>query len=552
LLTQLHISNYAIISEVVIHFDDKLNIITGETGAGKSILMGALGLILGERADLKALMNANDKCVVEGTFDIKNYKLKKYFEDNELDYDTTCIIRREISTSGKSRAFINDTPVNLSQLKELGSQLIDIVSQHQTLELNEDAFQLSVIDAIAETEDDLLQYRSTFNQYKTNEKLLRELIEREQKARQDEDYFRFQLNELAEATLVNNEQEELEKNLDILSNAETIQQATGSAHRLLDADELSLIDQLRNLKTLLAPAAKHHTQLESLLTRLDSTVIELKDIAAELEIISEGTQSNPEELVRLETRLQLLVNLQKKHRVNSNEELLVIQEKLQQDVDALGSLQNEIEQATTDINKQKTELIKLAKSLSDKRTKAIPVIEKNINALLAQVQMADAKIKVDNQCVEEDKFKATGIDAIQLLFAANKGSSFQPISKVASGGELSRLMLCIKSLISDKVALPSIVFDEIDTGISGEAALKVSQVMKKHALKHQVMAITHLPQIAGKADAHFYVYKTSDKTTTHTHIKKLNEQERVEEIARMLHGENPSEKVIEAARELIG
>ncbi len=552
MLTQLHISNYAIINQVNIYFDEKLNIITGETGAGKSILMGALGLILGERADLKALMNSNDKCVVEGTFTITNYNLKSYFEAHELDFDNTCIIRREISTNGKSRAFINDTPVNLSQLKELGSQLIDIVSQHQTLELNEGEFQLSIVDAIAETEDLLTAYKKQFNTYKADEKYLKELIEREQKARQDEDYFRFQLNELTEANIAVNEQEELEKKLDLLSNAEQIQQASGSAHRILEADEQSLIDQLRNLKTLLASAAKHHPKLEELINRLDSTIIELKDLAAELEIITEATQANPSELLTTETRLQLLFNLQKKHRVNNNEELIFIQEKLQHDVNVIGSLQTEIEQKEIDLIKQKKEVSKLSKSLSDKRNKAIPTIEKNINELLKQVQMLDAKIKVENEPNKPEQFNSNGIDNINLLFAANKGSQFQPINKVASGGELSRLMLCIKSIISDKVALPSIVFDEIDTGISGEAALKVSQVMKKHAGKHQVIAITHLPQIAGKADAHFYVYKSTDKTTTHTHIKKLNENERVEEIARMLHGENPSEKVIEAAKELIG
>ena len=551
MLKHLHISNYAIISKVDIPFDEKLNIITGETGAGKSILMGALGLILGERADLKALMNANDKCVVEGTFSIAGYKLKPFFETNELDYDSTCIIRREISTNGKSRAFINDTPVNLSQLKELGSQLIEIVSQHQTLELNDGAFQLSIIDSIADTEDEFLQYKKKFSEFKNTEKKLSELIEDEKKSRLDEDYFNFQLNELIEANIVSNEQEELEKNIDVLSNAENIQQAAGTANRLIDADESSIVDQLRNILSVLSPASKHHTQITELVKRINSTIIELKDISAELSMISESTQSNPEELVKLETRLQLLFSLQKKHRVNTNEELLLLKEKLQADVNALGSLQKEIEQQQIELKKQKNELIKLSKALSDKRNKAIPVIEKNIHELLKQVQMPDAKIKVDNQIAASENLNSNGIDSITLLFTANKGSQLMPINKVASGGELSRLMLCIKSLISDKVSLPSIVFDEIDTGISGEAALKVSQVMKNHAAKHQVIAITHLPQIAGKADAHFYVYKTSDKTTTKTFIKKLSEQEHIEEIARMLHGENPSDKLIEAAKELI-
>ena len=551
MLKQLHISNYAIISSVDISFDEKLNIITGETGAGKSILMGALGLILGERADLKALMNTNDKCVVEGTFNISEYKLKPYFQSNELDYDSTCIIRREISTSGKSRAFINDTPVNLTQLKELGSQLIEIVSQHQTLQLNEEGFQLSILDAIAGTEDDFLLYKKKFTDYKIAEKVLFELLENEKKARLDEDYFNFQLNELIEANIVLNEQEELEKNIDILSNAENIQIAASSANRLLEEDETSVINLLRNILSVLSPQSKHHSQIAQLLSRLDSSIIELKDISSELSEITESTQSDPEELIKLETRLQLLFGLQKKHRLNNNEELILLKNKLQSDINMIGSLQKEIEEKQNDVDRKKSELLKLAKDLSGNRIHAIPSIEKNINELLKQVQMPDARIKIDHHQTNNEDFTSNGINSVRLLFSANKGSQLLPINKVASGGELSRLMLCIKSLISDKAALPSIIFDEIDTGISGEAALKVSQVMKKHASKHQVIAITHLPQIAGKADAHFYVYKTSDKTSTKTYIKKLNAQEHVEEIARMLHGENPSDKLIEAAKELI-
>ncbi len=549
MLTQLHISNYAIINEVDIEFDKKLNIITGETGAGKSILMGALGLILGERADTKVLMNVEEKCVVEGTFNISGYRLKNYFETNELDYDNTCIIRREISANGKSRAFINDTPVNLSLLKELGTKLIDIVSQHETLELNESDFQLSIIDAIAETEEMVLDYQQAFHQYQLLVKELNALMEQEAKSRKDEDYFRFQLDELVQAAITENEQEELEKNLSVLSHAEIIEQSAGNASRLLDADEQSITEKLRNLKSVLSPAAKHFQKIDELILRIESSLIELKDVAAELDQIAQNTQANPNELLRIENRLLIIFNLQKKHRVNNCIELLAVQQKFQLDLDAIGSLQTEIEKKEKELATKKSLLEKQAATLSGKRNKAIPVIEKNINALLKEVQMPDAKLKIDN--IVNNELGINGIDKINLLFAANTGSQFLQLNKVASGGELSRLMLCIKSLISDKVALPSIVFDEIDTGISGEAALKVSQVIKKHAAKHQVIAITHLPQIAGKADAHFYVYKTSNKSSTQTHIKKLNEKEHIEEIARMLHGANPSEKVIEAAKELI-
>ena len=551
MLKQLHIRNYAIIKQVDITFSNKLNIITGETGAGKSILMGALSLILGDRADTKSLLNEQDKCVIEGTFDISTYKLKSYFETNELDYETTCLLRREIAPSGKSRAFINDTPVNLNQLKELGSMLVDIVSQHQTLDLNNSTFQLSIVDAIADNADALIKYQSTFKKYKQTEKQLADLLAAEAQAKTDQDYLQFILNELTEANPQANEQEELEKQLDILSNAEAIQQSAGNAFNAIDADEQSVLDALRTLKTNLTAGAKHHTGLTELLVRIDSVMIELKDVAAELETIVENTQANPEELLRIENRLQVLFNLQKKHRTANNTELIDFMNQVSEKLQNIGSLETQIATTSAQLASLKQQLHQEGLLLSNNRKKAIPQIEKRVIELLEQVQMPDARIKIE-QTINPEAFTLTGFDGIELQFTANKGASFQPINKVASGGELSRLMLCIKSLISDKVALPTIVFDEIDTGISGEAALKVSNVMKTHANKHQVIAITHLPQIAGKADTHLFVYKTTDSVTTHTHIKALNPTERVEEIARMLHGANPSEKVLEAAKELIG
>lgn len=551
MLKQLHIRNYAIIKQVDITFSNKLNIITGETGAGKSILMGALSLILGDRADTKSLLNEQDKCVIEGTFDISTYKLKSYFETNELDYETTCLLRREIAPSGKSRAFINDTPVNLNQLKELGSMLVDIVSQHQTLDLNNSTFQLSIVDAIADNADALIKYQGTFKKYKQTEKQLADLLAAEAQAKTDQDYLQFILNELTEANPQANEQEELEKQLDILSNAEAIQQSAGNAFNAIDADEQSVLDALRTLKTNLTAGAKHHTGLTELLVRIDSVMIELKDVAAELETIVENTQANPEELLRIENRLQVLFNLQKKHRTANNTELIDFMNQVSEKLQNIGSLETQIATTSAQLAALKQQLHQEGLLLSNNRKKAIPQIEKRVIELLEQVQMPDARIKIE-QTTNPEAFTLTGFDGIELQFTANKGASFQPINKVASGGELSRLMLCIKSLISDKVALPTIVFDEIDTGISGEAALKVSNVMKTHANKHQVIAITHLPQIAGKADTHLFVYKTTDSVTTHTHIKALNPTERVEEIARMLHGANPSEKVLEAAKELIG
>ncbi len=551
MLKQLHIRNYAIIKEVDITFNNKLNIITGETGAGKSILMGALGLILGERADTKSLMNANDKCVIEGVFDVSTYNIKSYFNQHELDYDNTCILRREIATNGKSRAFINDTPVNLNQLKDLGSQLVDIVSQHQTLDLNNSDFQLSIVDAIADNNLDLEQYKLNYKQYKQTEKLLLVLIDREAKAKTDEDYLQFILNELNEVNPLPTEQEELEKQLEVLINADTIQQCAGVAFGALNADDQGLIEVLREIKVNLGNGSKHHTGLQDLVKRIDSAMIELKDIAAELENISEQIQANPSDLERIDTRLQLIFNLQKKHRVANNNELISFKLEVEEKLNNIGSLSDEIINTQKLLNELKQNLSKQAAELSNRRAKAIPKIEERVNELLVQVQMPDAKIKISQQILS-DAFNPDGIDQIDLLFTANKGSSFQPINKVASGGELSRLMLCIKSLISDKVALPTIVFDEIDTGISGEAAMKVSNVMKQHAAKHQVIAITHLPQIASKADTHLLVYKNNNQDTTQTYIKTLSKEERIGEIARMLHGENPSDKVLEAAKELIG
>ena len=551
MLKGLHIRNYAIIKEVDITFNNKLNIITGETGAGKSILMGALGLILGERADTKSLMNGNDKCVIEGVFDVSTYSIKSYFDQQELDYDTTCILRREIAPNGKSRAFINDTPVNLNQLKDLGSRLVDIVSQHQTLDLNNSSFQLSIVDAIADNNLDLEQYKLSYKQYKQTEKHLSELIDREVKAKTDEDYLQFILSELIEANPLPTEQEELEKQLEVLSNVDTIQQCACLAFGALNADDQGLIEVLREIKVNLGNGSKHHAGLQDLVNRIDSAMIELKDIAAELESITEQTQPTPSDLERIDARLQLIFNLQKKHRVANNTQLISFKLEVEEKLNNIGSLSDEIINSQKLLNDLKLNIRKQAAQLSDRRAIAIPQIEQRVNELLLQVQMPDAQIKISQQILG-DAFNGDGLDQIELLFVANKGSSFQPINKVASGGELSRLMLCIKSLISDKVALPTIVFDEIDTGISGEAAMKVSNVMKQHAAKHQVIAITHLPQIAGKADTHFLVYKNNDQDTTQTYIKSLSKEERIGEIARMLHGENPSDKVLEAAKELIG
>jgi DNA repair protein RecN (Recombination protein N) len=552
MLQSLSISNYAIIQHTQIKFDKGLNIITGETGAGKSILMGALGLILGDRADTKVVMQGSEKCVVEASFNLSGYELHSFFEQQELDDLNPCLIRREITSAGKSRAFINDTPVTLQVLRTLGLQLIDIVSQHQTLELNESSFQLQVVDAIAETIEQKLKYQEVYKNYKQAQGNLAALVQKEAGSRQDEDYLRFVLNELQELNPKEGEQEILETRLDELSNAESIQQAASQVNGLLEVGDLSLIDRLREAKTWLSSAAKHHHGLQQVMFRLDSSIEELKDIAQELQSISEQTLGDPQTLAETESRLQQLFHLQKKHKVSSSEELIVLQHQFEQQFEALGSLENEIAKATLHLENCKKKLLQEAELLSKKRAKAIPQIEAQVNALFVQVALPNAVFSVQFEPIPLEKCGPDGADELAFLFSANRGFAPQPINKVASGGELSRLMLCIKSLIADKVQLPSIVFDEIDTGISGEAAQKVAILMQQHAQNHQVIAITHLPQIAGKAQQHLYVYKQLENNTTQTRIKSLQPEERVEEIARMLSGENPSEKVLAAARELMG
>ncbi len=551
MLLSLSIQNFAIISATQIQFDKGLNIITGETGAGKSILMGALGLILGNRADTKDVMQGKDKCVIEAAFSIDGYNLQSFFETNELDEVNPCIVRRELTSNGKSRAFINDTPVTLQLLRTFGLQLIDIVSQHQTLELNESSFQLQVLDAIANNQEALTDYKASFKSYKKALNSLQELQQKEANSRQDEDYLRFVLGELQELNLKEGEQELLEVKLNELSNAEGIQQAASFVSGLLEGGEHGILDQLREGRAQLAAAAKHHLGLKALLNRLDSNLEDLKDLSRELQQVSEQTQLDPESLQAAEGRLQQFFHLQKKHKVNNTNELIALMHEFESKFEALGSLEVEIEAAKNLVTQSKDKMLKTASKLSNLRQSALANTSQQVNALLTQVALPNAVFAISLKELEIEKYTLEGAEEISFLFSANKGFDPQPINKVASGGELSRLMLCLKSLIADKVQLPSIVFDEIDTGISGEAAQKVAQVMQMHAKNHQVIAITHLPQIAGKAQQHLYVYKNAEGAITQTLIKSLSTSERIEELARMLSGENPSENVKAAARELM-
>ncbi|TFF40783.1 DNA repair protein RecN [Mucilaginibacter psychrotolerans] len=560
MLQKLTIQNYALIDNLEIKFDKGLNILTGETGAGKSIILGALSLLLGQRAESRYFFNQQKKCVIEGSFKITGFHLNSFFEDNDLDHEDDTVLRREISSDGKSRAFINDTPVNLTLLKQFGEKLIDIHSQHATQEINDPDFQLLVVDGVAGHHELLAAYQTKYKAYRKSLSALQQLIEQSDKAKADLDYYQFQFDELEKAGIAADEQEGLEKELYALNNAEEIKRNLLGAHYLMHEGETSAIIQLREAGQQLSIVEKYDNEVEELHQRLNSTLIELKDIAAEIEIIEQRTITNDARAEEVNTRLSLLYNLQKKHRVNSNEELLAIQadlsEKIAQAVfgdEAIDKLQKQIASA-------QKELEKLAAQLSVNRKKAIPVIIQKVLANLTEMGMNNSVLEIEQgQAAQPPKGGAggvvlgpNGIDVIRFLFSANKGHALADMSKVASGGELSRLMLSIKSIIAEYTALPTIIFDEIDTGVSGEVANKVGQVMERLAQNLQVITITHLPQIAGKGKSHYFVYKDDTDVATKTRIKKLSDDERVLEIAKMLSGDRPGESALQNARELLG
>ncbi|MEO6851779.1 MAG: DNA repair protein RecN, partial [Mucilaginibacter sp.] len=552
-LHKLVINNYALIDNLEIGFGDGLNILTGETGAGKSIILGALSLILGQRAESRYFFNQQKKCVIEGIFRIAGFHLKPFFEDNALDYEAETILRREISADGKSRAFINDTPVNLTILKALGEKLIDIHSQHATLEINDPDFQLLVTDAAAKHDELLSDYRSKFKNYKKDTAKLQQLISESDKAKADLDYYQFQFDELDKAKLANDEQEKLEQELYTLNNAEEIKRNLAAAYSLMQSGETSALIQLREAMHHLSSLEKFNPGITELDERLKSAIIELKDIAAEIENMEQRTHTNEAMAVEINERLSLIYNLQKKHRVNTNGELLKLQDELSSKIQQAIFGDEEIEKLQKQIATEKAELEKLAAQLSANRAKVIPEIEKQVMQSLAEMGMGSAVLKIELfPKPPKGELGNDGTDLVRFLFSANKGHALSEMSKVASGGELSRLMLAIKSLIAKYTALPTIIFDEIDTGVSGEVANKVGQIMEQLAENLQVITITHLPQIASKGQNHYFVFKDDETSTTYTRIRQLNENERVVEIAKMLSGDNPGESALQNARDLLG
>ena len=556
MLQKLSINNYALIDNLEISFDGGLNILTGETGAGKSIILGALSLILGQRAESRYFFNQQKKCVIEGTFKIGAFHLKHFFEDNDLDYEAETVLRREISADGKSRAFVNDTPVNLNSLKALGEKLIDIHSQHATLEINDPEFQLLVVDAVAKHDDLLSDYRAKFRGYKKSTAKLQQLIEESDKAKADLDYYQFQFDELEKVAIVADEQELLEQELYSLNNAGEIKRNLQGAFYLMEDGEASAIIQLREAGHQLLALEKFNPLIAELHQRLNSSVIELKDIAAEIETIEQRTHTNEARAEEVNTRLSLIYNLQKKHRVDTNAELLQLQDELSDKIQQAVFGDEAIEKLRTQLGLDRKELEELATQLSVNRKKVIPAIEKQVLQTLGEMGMNNSNLKIELSTPTGHNsplggLGADGLDVVRFLFTANKGHALSEMSKVASGGELSRLMLSIKSLIAQNTALPTIIFDEIDTGVSGEVANQVGQIMEKLSDNLQVITITHLPQIASKGQSHYFVYKDDEAATTYTRIKQLNKDERILEIAKMLSGDKPGESALQNARELL-
>lgn len=550
MLKRLHIQNYAIIDEISIDFTGNMSVITGETGAGKSILMGALSLILGDRADTSVLLNRSNKCIVEGLFSTEGKKdVNDFLTAAELDSDDELLIRREIAVNGKSRAFVNDTPVNLEQLRELSGLLVDLHRQFDTLDLGKIHFQLEVVDALSGNAGLLLQYQGVFKQWQQVRKKLDELLEEKNRLSKEYDYNQFLFDELEEASFQRGELEELDQELKMLSNSETIKEVLSKSSFELAEGEAPLVQQLKTIANRLQTCATWHPVLPGLIARLLSAQIEISDITAELETLNDHIQFDERRIERINERISTGYKLLKKHGVQTTDALLTIREQLAGKLEAVQHTGESIDKLSAEQEELLQKCSTLAESLSQKRKSVFPSLEKKVNRLLVQVGMPAAQLKIAGSVIALNNF---GKDSVEFLFDANKSDRFEPIRKVASGGELSRLMLCIKSLVAEKIDLPTLIFDEIDTGISGEAARQVGLIMKDLAEKRQVICITHQPQIAGKAAAHYFVYKDIRANQVHTNIRLLATEERITTIAQMLSGEKPTAAALENAREMVG
>lgn len=549
MLKSLYIKNYALIESLEIDFETGFSVITGETGAGKSIILGALSLILGQRADTKSIKDGQDKCIIEGVFDVRNYDLKAFCEENDIEYDSdSYIIRREILSSGKSRAFINDSPVSLTDLKALGSQLIDIHSQHENLLLGDATFQMQVVDLLASSKGVLNDYRKAYKAYKLEKKKLEDLIASLEKEKQDQDYIRFQYETLSEAKLKDDEQTELEEELEVLNHAEEIKSGLFKIHSILDAEEQGVLSALKDALQTAQSLSQVYPQSDEFAQRIQSAYLDLKDLSPDVEAQANDIEFSPDRLSFIEERLNTIYGLQQKYKVESVEQLIALREEFAQKLQSLETSDEDVAKLEKEVEKAKQNMLSLGKKLTDTRKKAIPKLEKDLVKSVSELGMPNIRFECKIQPKDPD---LTGLDELTFLFSANKQGALQPISSVASGGEISRVMLCLKAMIAGVTALPSIIFDEIDTGVSGEVADKMGAIMSKFGTEMQVIAITHLPQIAARGNAHYFVYKEHGATETTSNIRKLTDDERVKELAQMLSGSQITDAAIENAKVML-
>ena len=549
MITSLSIKNYALIEKLTIDFSKGFSTITGETGAGKSIILGALGLVLGKRADLTSLKNKEEKCIIEAHFEISKYNLLPFFEANDLDYENETIIRREILPSGKSRAFINDSPVNLQELQELSLFLIDIHSQQQTQELSEENVQFNIIDAIAGNKEAILEYQVLLKNYKADKSKLNALLKTQTESKKEQEYNTFLLDELVAANLKSGEQETLEADFEKLNNVEIIKESIDKALAIANDEQIGVMNNLKEIKVALQKIAPFSTDYQSLLDRIASVTIEFDDISEEISRSSEKLVNDPEQLDLISQKLQVIFSLQKKHQVSTVEELLQIQSKLENLVLELGNIEEEIAVLTDSIEQKTATLDVMSAAIHDKRVESIPVLSQKLIVILETLGMPNVRFKIEINSV--GTYFPNGKDILQFLFSANKGTDFGLLKKVASGGEMSRIMLAVKAILAQYSKLPTLIFDEIDTGVSGEIAIRMGEIMKEMSQKMQVFAITHLPQIAAKGNAHFKVFKSTVGDDTQSELKLLNDQDRVVEIAQMLSGTIVSESALNHAKALL-
>jgi len=549
MLLSLSIKNYALIESLETDFSNQFSVITGETGAGKSILLGALGLVLGKRADLTSLKDKEQKCIIEAQFAVSNYNLQSFFEDNDMDYEDKTIIRREILPSGKSRAFVNDSPVNLQELQELGEMLLDIHSQHQTQELAEENYQIDILDAVANNGESVNSYKKALTDFKSTQKELKQLISEKEALVKEYEYNSFLLNELLAANLIDGEQEALEQELEQLSNVEFIKENFERILAFANEEQVGALVNLKEIKIALQKIAGFSNQNAQFLERLTSCLLEVEDIISECEQSNEKILADPERLELVNTKLQTIYNLQKKHQVQTIAELLVIQNELDAKVIRVDDLDGAINKLESELNSKQAKVDELAQAIFENRKKAGPILIDKIKAILAQLGMIEANFQIEIN--HTNSYYPKGKDEVVILFSANKGTSFGLLKKVASGGEMSRIMLAIKAILANYSKLPTIIFDEIDTGVSGEIAIKMGEIMKEMSATMQVFAITHLPQIAAKGNSHYKVSKRNVGETTISELNLLTSEERIQQIAEMLSGKEITDSALQHAKALL-